>query len=117
MVDKSEEHVGTHRSGDFSESEDEDNVSVGPQGGDEPPQLPTPSLAPVVNKEQTYRPRSASENAESNAHNSFSEEDETVPTLNPMERRQLKRVEQKLHQTDRRYILRRREKGISSKPP
>ena len=111
MVDKSEEHVN------LSESEDEDNVSVGPQGGDEPPQLPTTSPAPVVNKEQTYLPRSASENAESNAHSSPREEDETLPTLNPMERRQLKRAEQKLHQEERRYLLRGREKGISSKPP
>ena len=110
MGDKSEEHK-THRSGDLSESEDEDNVPVGPQGGDEPPQLPTSSLAPVVNREDKELPRSAIETAESTAHTPFSEEDETVPTLNPMERHQLKRAEQK------RYSLRGREKGISSKPP
>ena len=75
VVDRTEEHVGTSISGDFSESEDEDNVSVGPQGGDEPLQIPTTSPAAVVNKEQTYLPRSASENAEGNAHSSPREED------------------------------------------
>ena len=105
MGDKSDE-LKTHRSGELSDSEEEDNVPVGPQGGDEPPQLPTTELAPVINREDKDLPRSAVETVESSAHNSFSEEDETIPTLNPMERRQLKRAEQK------RYSLRGREKGF-----
>ena len=96
MVNKTDEHVGTGDSGEFSDSDSEDNVSVGPQGGDEPLQIPTTSPAAVGNKEQTYLPRPAFEHAEGNAHTSPREEDETVPTLNPIARRQLKRAEQKL---------------------
>ena len=110
MGDKPEDHK-THRLAEGSDSEEEDNVPVGLQGGEEPSQLPTASIAPVLNRLDNELPRSVVETSENSAHTLLSEEDEPVPTLNPMERRQLKRAEQK------RYSLRGREKGASSKPP
>ena len=108
--DKSEDHK-THSLADGSDSEEEDNVPVGPQEGEETSQLPTASVAPVVNRLDNELPRSLVKTSEKSAHTICSEEDEPVPTLNPVERRQLKRAEQK------QYSLRGREKGVSSKPP
>ena len=108
--DKSED-PRAHRLVEGSDSEEEDNVPVGPPEGEEPPQLPTASIAPGVNRLDNELPRSFVGTSEKSAHTILSEEDEPVPTLNPVERRQLKRAEQK------RYSLRAREKGVPSKPP
>ena len=117
VVNKSDGHLGTGNSGDFSDSEEEDTVSIEPQGGDETIPIPTTSLAPAETSENHYLPRPTVDSSEVSSHTFPREEEETLPTINPIARRHLKRVEQKIQQGERHFSLRVREKGINSKPP
>ena len=83
--DKSED-PRAHRLVEGSDSEEEDNVPVGPLEGEEPPQLPTASIAPGVNRLDNEPSRSFIATSEKSAHTIFSDEDEPVPTLNPVEK-------------------------------
>ena len=97
-----------HSLAEASDSEEDDNEPVGPLEGDEPPQMPNASVAPAVN---ILGDKEFSRSMVDTAPTTFSDEEGTVPTLNPVERRQIKRAEQK------RYSLRAREKGLLNKPP
>ena len=93
-----------HRLAILSDSEDEDNEPVGPLEGDEPPQTPGASAAPGIHTAQD-KPTSGS--LVTTAPAALSDGEETVPTLDPVKRREIKRAEQK------RYNFRTREKGES----
>ena len=98
----------THGSPIDSESEDEVDEPICPLGGHEPPQMPSPALAPGIQGSQNT-PASGAQLPTAPA--SFSDTEEEVPTLNPVQRRQLKRAEQKW------YSLRTREREGGHKPP
>ena len=67
-----------------SDSEDDNNEPVGPLEGDEPPQTPGASVAPRVH---TTQDKQASGSLVTTAPAALSDGEETVPTLNPVEKR------------------------------
>ena len=98
----------THGSPIDSESEDEVDEPTCPLGGHEPPQLPSPALPPQIQGSQNTLVSGAQLPT---AHASLSDSEDEVPTLDPIQRRQLKRAEQ------RRYSLRTREREGGHRPP
>ena len=102
-------------SGEISDSEDEegDVGTVGPQMGSVPVQIPTSSPAPVEDSENSYLPRPLAESSEG-CSQALPNDDEAIPIIHPIARRQLKRAEQK---QERRSSLRLKEKGLNNKPP
>ena len=120
MVSKTDKLMLAGDSGELTDSEEEEEegmVTAGPQSGAEPVQIPTTSHAPAANSGSSYLPRPPVENSEVSSHAVPSDEDETIPIINPIARCQLKRAEQRQQQEERHSSLRLREKGLNSKPP
>ena len=87
MGEKSEDPKA-HSLAEGSDSEEDDNELVGLLEGDEPLQMLNASSAPGVNSlRDSEISRSLITTYEKSANTIFSDEDETVPTLNPVERR------------------------------
>ena len=98
----------THVAQTHSDSEEDEDEPICPLGDPGPPPMPNPTIesgmpgshnTPVPGTQMPAAPTP------------LSESDEEVPTLDPIQRRQLKRVEQ------RRYSLRTRGREGGPKPP
>ena len=98
----------SHDAQTHSDSEEDEDELICPLGDPEPPPIPNPTVesgmhgshnTPVPGKQVPAAPTP------------LSESEEEVPTLDPLQRRQLKRAEQ------RRYSLRTRGREGGPKPP